>query len=132
MKPYNDVSGEKDLLQFALEAVQERPRDITEFDALASNVDLFYKSFESITATADIGNFVTTFIDCTSGNVTGTLPDASLVAGQIFIVKRTDSSGNSVTIDTNAGNIDNSANKSLAALGQIIAQSDGSNYYIIG
>ena len=131
MREFPNVDTEKDLLEFARHLAQERHRDLANERNERLKQNLFYYDFTTISADADIGDKVVTYIDCTSGNVTGTLPDASRVKGQILIVKRIDSSGNTCTVDTNAGNIDGSSSTTLSGLGSIAVQSDGSNYYII-
>lgn len=50
-------------------------------------------------------------VDATSGNVTITLPSASGISGREYIIKRTDSSGNTVTI---GATVDSTSNPTLA------------------
>ncbi|MBN4066007.1 hypothetical protein JYT51_01585 [Candidatus Amoebophilus asiaticus] len=40
--------------------------------------------------------------DASSGNITITLPASSGITGRIYVIKKTDSSGNTVTLDGNA------------------------------
>lgn len=131
MRDYPDFENKEDLDITVRHIIQERHRDIRRLRNQDRKQNLFYYDFTTITADADIGDKAVSYIDCTSGNVTGTLPDASRVKGQIFIVKRIDSSGNTCTVDTNSGNIDGSASTTLSALGSIMVQSDGTDYYII-
>ena len=65
------------------------------------------------TATANDGSIE---VVATSGAITITLPAASDAAGRIYVVKKTDSSGNAVTIDANASEtIDGATTVSLAS-----------------
>jgi hypothetical protein len=73
------------------------------------------------------------FADCTSGNVTITLPTASSVSGYRFIVKRTDSSTNSVSVARSSSDtIDGATSHNLGAQYTTMSfVSDGSNWYIV-
>lgn len=65
-----------------------------------------------------------------AGNVTLTLPPAT--AGAEIVFKRTDSSGNTMTIAPQAGQtVDNGASVALAALGRARLYSDGTAWWII-
>lgn len=86
-----------------------------------------------ITLTADTtikGNHDIYLVDATAGNVTITLPDSKAINSQEIVIKKTDSSGNTVTIvGTASQTIDGNANVVLSSQGstlQIIA--DGSNF----
>lgn len=71
----------------------------------------------------------TLLCDCTSGAITVVLRN---VSGRIYTIKKIDSSGNAVTVDSDIGNIDASSTQSLSTQWKFIqAQGDGSNYYII-
>lgn len=132
MKPYLNVNTDDQLTDFARHCTRERLSDIQDFDNLSGRVFKNYQSFKTILATADIGDASYTYIDATAGNITASLPDPALVPGQIFCMKRTDASGNTVTINArNGGTIDNSASKSMASLAAIMVQSDGVEYWII-
>ena len=64
--------------------------------------------------------------------ITITLPLASAVSGHLFFFKKTDPSGNSVTIDAGAGTIDGAQTLVLSdQYDAVIIQSDGSNYHIL-
>lgn len=68
------------------------------------------------TVTADYStakNDWTILVDASGGNVTVTL--SSFSTGQVYNVKRIDSSGNTVTIDGNGANIDASGTQTLAS-----------------
>ncbi len=71
--------------------------------------------------------------DATSGNVTITLPVASGVSGYRFFVKRTDASGNTVSVARSGSDtIDGQTSQSLALqYTSLTIVSDGSNWYII-
>ncbi len=65
------------------------------------------------TGTADDGSIE---VDATSGAVTITLPAVSGAAGRIYTIKKTDASGNAVTVDPNASEtIDGATTASLAS-----------------
>lgn len=68
-----------------------------------------------------------------SGNVDITLPTASSVSGYRFYIKRTDSSGNTVTISRSGGDtIDGATSKTLHLQYMCLTVlSDGSNWFII-
>ena len=73
-------------------------------------------------------------VDATSGNITITLPAASGCTKRIYIIKKIDSSANTITIArTGANTIDGATSKVInvqyAGYG---LQSDGTNYNIIG
>ncbi|NOZ46911.1 MAG: hypothetical protein GXO79_09025, partial [Chlorobi bacterium] len=86
------------------------------------------------------GNYTATVDDYTilastsSSDITISLPAASTVKNQIFVIKKTDSNAYNVIIDgSGSETIDGAATQSLTA--QFMAytiQSDGSNWYIIG
>lgn len=70
------------------------------------------------------------FIDATSNNVTYTLLDAATVYPSLPVyLKRTDASGNTVTI---SGTVDGSADPTLASLDARAIASDGTAWYFIG
>lgn len=70
--------------------------------------------------------------DCTSGNLTFTLPAAASIAGREYHFKRIDGSGNSVIIDGNASEtIDGATTKTLTTQwSEISIVSDGTNWVI--
>ena len=75
----------------------------------------------------------TIICDATSGVFTITLPAASGIAGRIYVLKKTDSSSNIVTIDANASEtIDGALTQLLNVQYKSLAiQSDGSNWHIL-
>lgn len=83
-------------------------------------------------ATAD-PNDGTILVDASGGNVTVTLPAAASFPGRILVVKKIDSSGNSVTIDGNASEtIDGSLTKSTSTQWTTyMVQSNGTSIFII-
>jgi len=71
------------------------------------------------------------FVNASGGNVTITLPTASGIIGRQYIIKRVDSSVNSVTIDPNASEtIEGSSSKSLTDQCSVVIVSDNSNWWI--
>ena len=92
------------------------------------------KPIESIssTDTLDDTNY-TVLVDCSSGNVTINLPAASSSTGKIFIIKKKDSSSNSVIVDPNSTElIDGSSDFTFSSQNRAITiQCDGSAWYII-
>ncbi len=70
--------------------------------------------------------------NATSGNVTITIPDATLVSSSQYIVKRIDGSANTLTVDTGGGTIDGSS--SITIPRQYVSVhlvSDGTNWFVI-
>jgi hypothetical protein len=75
----------------------------------------------------------TVLVNATGGAVTGTLPPAASCPGHTVTIKKTDASGNAVTVDGNASEtIDGAANYPLTAQwNSVTVQSDGTNFVII-
>jgi len=74
----------------------------------------------------------TIFANATSTNITVTLPTAANIIGRQYIIKRVDSSGNSVTIDPDGSEtIEGASSKSLTDQRSIVIQSDNSNWWIV-
>lgn len=77
-------------------------------------------------------NDYTILADATSGNITITLP---LTAGQMFNVKKTDATANTVTIKTASGNIDGTAGTTGIVIStqytNISIQMDGTNGWML-
>lgn len=89
-----------------------------------------------ITVTADTTldtTHHTVLVDASGGNRTITLPNpTSPTSGRTYYIKRTDSSGNTLTVDAGSANIDGSSTYSLALQYKYVAvQTDGSNWFII-
>lgn len=82
--------------------------------------------------TAAIGDHVIT-CDASGGAFTVTLPAASGVAGRIYHIKKTDSSGNAVTVDGNSGEtIDGALTQVInVQYDSMMIICDGSNWHII-
>lgn len=76
-------------------------------------------------------NDETIFVNASAGSRTITLPNAA--AGKKFVIKKIDTSGNSVIVTPTSGTIDGvaSISGSLAWQGWIL-QTDGTNWFIIG
>lgn len=85
------------------------------------------------------GNYTATTVDCTilgnaaTGNITITLPTAASVAGRFYVVKKIDSTANTVTVaTTSAQTIDGQSSKVLSIqYDGIQVQSDNANWVII-
>jgi len=86
----------------------------------------------SIDITLDATHF-TVLVDATGAARIVTLPTAASVPGRVYVVKKTDVSANTVTIDpAGAELIDGAASKVLGTQWQSIAfQSNGTSWYII-
>lgn len=69
------------------------------------------------------------YVDATHGAFTLTLPSPDQVQDLVVTIKKTDNSGNAVTI---GGTVDGVANRTLAAqYDGLTLSSDGVNYYIL-
>jgi hypothetical protein len=77
--------------------------------------------------------FNITLSDATSGNQTITLPTAVGISGNIYFVKKIDSSANTVTINTTSSQtIDGATSRVIYdRYSSYMVVSDGSNWYII-
>ncbi len=75
----------------------------------------------------------TILVNSSSGAVTISLPSASGITGRLYVIKKTDSSGNLVTLDGNASEtVDGYSTYSINTQNQSLTiQSDGSNWQII-
>lgn len=73
----------------------------------------------------------TILVDCSSGNVTLTLPTAVGCGGRMYMIKRTDASANAANINSNGSeNIEGSSNPaSVAGMSSIVLQSDNSGWW---
>tara|TARA_R110002110_G_scaffold168693_7_gene370344 strand:+ start:3145 stop:3939 length:795 start_codon:yes stop_codon:yes gene_type:complete len=73
----------------------------------------------------------TILVDCSSGNVTLTLPTAVGCVGRMYIIKRIDDTNNAANINSNGSEeIEGSTNPaSVAAMGSIVIQSDNSGWW---
>lgn len=82
--------------------------------------------------TATINDY-TILCDAGSASFTISLPAASGIKGRIYVIKKTDTSSNTITIDGNGSEtIDNSSTYTLSASKQfVMIQSDGSGWQII-
>lgn len=76
----------------------------------------------------------TLIVNATSANITVTLPAAATCTRREYIILKSDSSANTVTIDGNASEtINGSLTQTISSQYDFIkVQSDGSNWYIIG
>lgn len=84
----------------------------------------------SITADKTYGLYV---CDATGGNITVSLPMAGAYKGVMFSIKKTDASGNTVTVDGNgAETIDGSATAVISLQnGSLTVRSDGTQWWIV-
>jgi len=70
--------------------------------------------------------------DATSGNITVTMPKASIVKHKQFYIKKIDSSANTVTVDGNGANIDDSATSVISTqYASITIVSNGTAWFIV-
>jgi len=92
-------------------------------------------TLSTVTANTTLGltaSFI--YADATGGGFNVTLPDASIFSGVIYTIKKKDSSGNAITVNTTSSqNIDGNPTKSLSAQYQyVVVQSVGDAWMIIG
>lgn len=92
-------------------------------------IDRWEHTAVSANTTLNDAHYVVT-VNATGGVRTITLPTASGILGKVYVVKKIDSTTNTVTVDGHsAETIDGSANVSLAAQwAAVIIQSDGTNW----
>jgi hypothetical protein len=94
--------------------------------------NMFIDSNTTLTATTNSITSATTthYLNATSNNVTATLPNANTHGGCTFWFKRTDNTGNVVTVDVGVSDfIDNTTSVTLAYLDGIAVKSDGTNWW---
>jgi len=71
--------------------------------------------------------------DCSASSITITLPNVSSISGRCYIIKKIDTSGNTITITPTNGLIDGAGFYTLSTSYKCVkVQTDGSNWYIIG
>jgi hypothetical protein len=91
----------------------------------------------SFTVKTKTANYTAIVNDVVLGNATGgsfavTLPDATLNTNGVIVVKRKDSTGNVLTVNTTGGQtIDGLASTTLPSGAVIWVISDGANWYVI-
>ncbi|MAH50858.1 hypothetical protein CMI37_33890 [Candidatus Pacearchaeota archaeon] len=75
----------------------------------------------------------TILVDCSSGNVTLTLPTAVGCAGRMYVIKRIDATNNAANINSDGSEeIEGSTNPaSVTAMSSIMIQSDNSGWWKI-
>lgn len=101
-----------------------------------NNGALYYKS-KVITSSVNIRRNSGTqddnvlLVDATNGNITISLDFASYMADRVFIIKRIDSSTNTVTITSYTSNFDGATNIALSPLQKVKLISNSSKWYII-
>lgn len=70
--------------------------------------------------------------DASAGALTVTLPNPATTKDKRFVIKKTDSGGNAVTVSPASGLIDGAATYDVTlALGSVDVVSDGANYWIV-
>lgn len=97
------------------------------------NAAITSKAFADTGYTATANDFCI-LVNATGGATTINLPAAATVSGYIYVVKKTDSSANLVTIDANASEtIDGALTRILSyPYASVTIQSNGTNWFVIG
>lgn len=97
------------------------------------NAAITSKTFADTGYTASINDFCI-LVNATGGATIINLPAAATVSGYIYVVKKTDSSVNTVTIDANASEtIDGALTRVLSyQYASVTIQSNGSSWFVIG
>tara|TARA_R110002110_G_scaffold8879_1_gene44278 strand:- start:3278 stop:3994 length:717 start_codon:yes stop_codon:yes gene_type:complete len=88
-------------------------------------------AYRTITAnyTVTDGDY-TIFVNAGNANLTVTLPTSANIGGRMYIIKRVDSSGNTVTISPDGSEtIDGASSIVIASQSSAILQSDNSNWW---
>lgn len=115
-----------------MRTVKEVGRNYTsDIDIPSASIDYTTTTITANATLSDISGLVTVLCDCTSGNITISLPTA--VGNQAaFNIKKIDSSSNTVTIDPNSSEtIDGSATVTIYDDDDFVqVQSDNSNWVI--
>ena len=95
-----------------------------------SNGRINYK-IDTITSNTTLSSHNYILANASSGNITITLPDATTCQGRGYIIKKIDSSSNTITIDGNGSQtIDGSLTQTLSTQYEVIRIiSDGNNWY---
>jgi len=100
----------------------------------AANNSIFRVVTSTVNYVASNANDVV-LMDLTSGNLSTTLPDATISEGKIIQIKKIDATTNDITVQTNGGNIDGSATATLSGSGSAKPGasfvSDGTNWFIL-
>lgn len=125
--PYTGATGNVNLGSWGISGVSGT------FNAV--NIGGIRLNLSSSTFGATLGqNDYTYVVNVTGGSVTVNLPDASSNINKIYIIKKSDASANTVTIDPfSSQTIDGSATYTLLLQWKFVqVQSDGANWYIIG
>jgi len=115
-----------------MRTVKEVGRNYTsDIDIPSASIDYTTTTITANATLSDISGLVTVLCDCTSGNITISLPTA--VGNQAaFNIKKIDSSSNTVTIDPNSSEtIDGAATVTIYDDDDFVqVQSDNSNWVI--
>lgn len=94
--------------------------------------DLRLFQFRAITGTESTGENDHVILIAPSGTATVTLPAASSMVFKRVVVKRTNNTTHTITVQASAGNIDGSASVTLTTAYQSREfYSDGSNYWLV-
>jgi hypothetical protein len=82
-------------------------------------------------ATYNIPNTIdTVFIDCTSNDITATLPDATLNPGKVLCVLRIDNTVHIGTVDSVAGQVQADSSVDAVGLSSVVFISNGTDWWI--
>ena len=74
----------------------------------------------------------TIFVNATSTNIDVTLPTAANIGGRQYIIKRVDTAGTAVSIQTDGSEtIDGASSAAMTDKRSVIVQSDNSNWWIV-
>lgn len=117
-------------LNTQLEIVDQSGKPTPYFEAIFNNALVNFLLTNTVTSDTTITpDYNFWLADATSGNVTITMPAASDYKDKMFIVKRIDGSGNTVSV-ASSDNIDGSASQSLSQYDSLVLVSDGSTWHI--
>ena len=74
----------------------------------------------------------TIFVNATGININVTLPTAANIAGRQYIIKRVDTAGTAVSIQTDGSEtIDGASSAAMTDKRSVVIQSDNSNWWIV-
>lgn len=92
------------------------------------------KALTSVTANYTVNiNDEIVLASASTAALTVTLPHAAMATGQVFAIKKTDSTANAVTVEASSGNVDGAASVAMTTQNEAIhVVSDGTNYWVVG
>lgn len=134
---WDATSGPAAILNKPTIPSQQGLEDVLNVDPQAANSSMLIGGVAtSIRATAGNDqlhpNDYTLLVDANGGNVTIDLPNSGIFPGQIYVIKRTDNSGFSLSLSPMSGTIDGSGTLLMAGGSSLTVQWDGTDYHIIG